>query len=65
MQATSTHVCVCVCVCVSGGGRGGGTCVFIFLIWAKYKGISQFDGNFRLQTVVNIVVYLLVCVNTS
>lgn len=61
MQATSTHVCVCV----SGGGRGGGTCVFIFLIWAKYKGISQFDGNFRLQTVVNIIVYLLVCVNTS
>lgn len=62
MQATSTHVCVCV----SGGGRGGGgTCVFIFLSWAKYKGISQFDGNFRLQTVVNIIVYLLVCVNTS
>ena len=62
MQATSTHVCVCV----SGGGRGGGgTCAFIFLIWAKYKGISQFDGNFRLQTVVNIIVYLLVCVNTS
>lgn len=63
MQATSTHVCVCVCLV--GGGGGGGTCVFIFLIWAKYKGISQFDGNSRLQTVVNIIVYLLVCVNTS
>ena len=62
MQATSTHVCVCVCLV---GGEGGVTCVFIFLIWAKYKGISQFDGNFRLQTVVNIIVYLLVCVNTS
>ena len=65
-------MCVCVCVCVwwgeGGGGVGGvgvGTCVYIFLIWAKYKGISQFDGNFRLQTVVNIIVYLLVCVNTS
>lgn len=56
---------MCVCVCLVGGGGGGGTCVFIFLIWAKYKGISQFDGNFRLQTVVNIIVYLLVCVNTS
>ena len=57
---------MCVCVSSGGGGGGGGvTCVFIFLIWAKYKGISQFDGNFRLQTVVNIIVYLLVCVNTS
>ena len=56
---------MCVCVCLVGGGGGGGTGVFIFLIWAKYKGISQFDGNFRLQTVVNIIVYLLVCVNTS
>ena len=62
MQATSTHVCVCVWW---EEGGGGGTCVFIFLIWAKYKGISQFDGNFRLQTVVNIIVYLLLSVNTS
>ena len=57
-----------MCVCLVGGKEGGGggvTCVFIFLVWAKYKGISQFDGNFRLQTVVNIIVYLLVCVNTS
>ena len=61
MQATSTHVCVCV----SGGGRGGGYVCIYFFIWAKYKGISQFDGDFRLQTVVNIIVYLLVCVNTS